>query len=286
MSKVLIIVPMYNVENYIKKMLDSVQNQTFKNFRCILIDDGSTDGTKNVVKPYLEDGRFEYYFQENGGPGKARNHGLDLMDSEDYVYIPDSDDELSLDLLEECVRIFEDREDTDIVYFGFRVITRFGPAFAKKVTVTKKGPLLLRGKKKAQFDGAGAWAYMIRSNLLRNNKIRFNTTLKMHEDYIFAYEVAEAAKEICIIPSILYNWNNLREDSLTAIWCTQSGFLVKDEFDQFLKNWIDGHPDSDIIDRIKADCSSESSINVKFAWRPMQLLTKYKDYNIVHSCLK
>ena len=156
----------------------------------------------------------------------------------------------------------------------------------KLKAATKKGPLLLRGKKKAQFDGAGAWGYMIRSTLIRNNKIRFNTTLKMHEDYIFAYEVAEAAKEICTIPSILYNWNNLREDSLTATWCTQSGFLVKDEFNQFLKNWIDKYPDSDIIDRVKADYTAETSINAKFSWRPMQLLTKYEDYNIINSCLK
>ena len=85
-----IIIPVYNAEEFIGMMLDSVQNQTYGMLDIILVNDGSTDGTKNVCMPYLEkDKRFQYYEQQNRGPSAARNFGLRKAKG-DYILFVDA----------------------------------------------------------------------------------------------------------------------------------------------------------------------------------------------------
>lgn len=89
-----IIVPVYNVSEYLRRCLDSIINQSFKDFECLLIDDGSTDESPKICKKYAErDVRFRFYQKENGGVSTARNLGLEnargtwicFIDSDDYV---------------------------------------------------------------------------------------------------------------------------------------------------------------------------------------------------------
>lgn len=73
-----IIVPIYNVENYLRQCLDSIQNQTYQNFECLLINDGSPDNSADICREYLEkDSRFKYFEKENGGVSSARNLGIE-----------------------------------------------------------------------------------------------------------------------------------------------------------------------------------------------------------------
>ena len=79
MNKVSVAVPVYNVENYIYDMLKSVQNQTFKDFEVVIIDDGSTDSSGQIAGEFCaSDVRFKYFRQENGGVASARNKAIDL----------------------------------------------------------------------------------------------------------------------------------------------------------------------------------------------------------------
>jgi len=87
-----VIIATYNREEYIKRAIESVFNQTYKNIELIVIDDGSTDGTKNVVLPYLNNPRFKYCFQKNEGVSMARNKGIKDFSSGKYIAILDSDD--------------------------------------------------------------------------------------------------------------------------------------------------------------------------------------------------
>ena len=95
-----IIVPVYNMEECLKKCVDSIQNQTYKNLEIILIDDGSTDGGGKICDEYAEkDGRIRVIHKENGGQATARNMGLDIASGE-YVGFVDSDDWILPDMYE------------------------------------------------------------------------------------------------------------------------------------------------------------------------------------------
>lgn len=93
-----IIIPIYNMENYLRSCLDSVVNQSYDNLEIILVDDGSTDSSSKICIEYAnKDKRIKYYKKENGGLSSARNYGLDNCNGE-YVGFVDSDDIISLDM--------------------------------------------------------------------------------------------------------------------------------------------------------------------------------------------
>ena len=95
-----IVVPIYNVENYLRMCLDSIQNQTYQNFECLLINDGSSDNSADICREYLaKDARFRYFEKENGGSSSARNFGIERSEGE-YVTFVDSDDWLEHDALQ------------------------------------------------------------------------------------------------------------------------------------------------------------------------------------------
>ena len=120
MEKIAIIVPIYNVENYLRECLDSILNQTYTKFICIMINDGSTDSSKEIAETYLVDDRFLLINQENQGLSGARNRGIEFLFKElekkeaiNFVSFVDSDDVLDFKFLEELIKHIED--DIDIV---------------------------------------------------------------------------------------------------------------------------------------------------------------------------
>lgn len=97
--KVSIIIPLYNVEEYIEETLESIINQTMDNFEIIIIDDGSTDKSSVIIERYLKMyNNINYIYQKNSGPGKARNRGLEIARGE-YIVFVDSDDILPEDAI-------------------------------------------------------------------------------------------------------------------------------------------------------------------------------------------
>ena len=99
-EKITVIVPVYNVENYLNKCLDSLINQTYKNLEIIVINDGSTDNSGKICQEYAQkDNRIIYFEKENGGQSEARNMGLDRMTGS-YVTFVDSDDWVEPDYVE------------------------------------------------------------------------------------------------------------------------------------------------------------------------------------------
>ncbi|NJY63957.1 glycosyltransferase family 2 protein [Salinimicrobium sp. CDJ15-81-2] len=94
-----IVIPTYNRGNILPVAIDSVLKQTHSNWELILIDDGSTDNSREVVEPYLTDERITYYFKDNSGVSAARNKGIDLANGQ-YIIFLDSDDYFDKELLE------------------------------------------------------------------------------------------------------------------------------------------------------------------------------------------
>lgn len=113
-----VIVPIYNVENYLRKCLDSILEQTFHNLEILLVNDGSTDGSGQICQEYVEkDNRIRYFEKENGGVSDARNFGLDLARG-DYVTFLDADDFLFEDYLEKLY-IATTLSNADIMIGGY-----------------------------------------------------------------------------------------------------------------------------------------------------------------------
>lgn len=113
-----IIVPVYNVEPYLRQCLDSILGQTFTNFEVVLVNDGSTDNSGFICQEYARlDSRFKYFEKENGGVSDARNSGLDLAQG-DYVTFLDADDFLFEDHLEKLYRATT-LSDADIMIGGY-----------------------------------------------------------------------------------------------------------------------------------------------------------------------
>ena len=105
-----IIVPIYNVEKYLRQCLDSIQNQTYQNFECLLINDGSPDNSADICREYVEkDSRFRYFEKENGGLSDARNHGI-RQSKGSYLTFVDSDDWLENDALQLLYGALEKRK--------------------------------------------------------------------------------------------------------------------------------------------------------------------------------
>lgn len=99
MEKVSVIVPIYNVEKYLEKCIDSIISQTYSNIEIILINDGSTDNSELICKKYENtDRRIRYYKKENGGLSSARNFGIDRANG-DYLVFVDSDDYVSKEMI-------------------------------------------------------------------------------------------------------------------------------------------------------------------------------------------
>ena len=94
-----VIVPAYNVEKYIKTCLNSLINQTYSNFEIIVVNDGSTDQTEEILRSYQSNPKFRIYSQKNGGLSAARNRGIKLVNGELVCFI-DSDDSVKSDYLE------------------------------------------------------------------------------------------------------------------------------------------------------------------------------------------
>jgi len=103
MVKISVVIASYNCEELICDAIESVLNQTFKDYEIIVIDDGSTDNTKNILEPYILKGEVKYFYQPNGGLSNARNSGISKASGE-YILILDADDALMPDTMSETIR--------------------------------------------------------------------------------------------------------------------------------------------------------------------------------------
>ncbi|RKS50579.1 glycosyltransferase involved in cell wall biosynthesis [Gillisia mitskevichiae] len=111
------IIPSFNREQLISRAIDSVLKQTNSNWELLIIDDGSNDGTKDLINSYLTDSRITYVYQENKGVSVARNIGINLA-SNNYIIFLDSDDELYPFLLEELHKI--DLRNYDLIFWELK----------------------------------------------------------------------------------------------------------------------------------------------------------------------
>jgi len=132
-----IVIPCFNRANKIAAALDSVLNQTYEHFECIVVDDGSTDNTESIVSLYLQDSRIQYIKKSNGGPASARNVGI-IRAKYPYIAFLDSDDTWFSNKLLEVSRHIEN-DNSDLLYHNLYLkyeelptIRKIGKSFISK----------------------------------------------------------------------------------------------------------------------------------------------------------
>ena len=125
MCRVSVIVPVYQVERYLPRCIDSILDQTFTDFELILVNDGTKDDCPRIMQEYADrDARIRQVHKENGGLSSARNAGLDIAQGE-YIAFVDSDDYVDPDLLEDTVAA-ADRDSAQLVLFNYRIVNDQG----------------------------------------------------------------------------------------------------------------------------------------------------------------
>lgn len=122
--KVSLIVTCYNQESYVKETLDSIKKQTFSDWECIIVDDGSTDNSANIIKKNIEhDCRFQYFHQPNQGVCMARNNAI-CKATGIYVLCIDADDLISCEYLELCVKELDSDDSIALVACNYKKFGR------------------------------------------------------------------------------------------------------------------------------------------------------------------
>lgn len=129
MPKVSVVIPTYNRQAYIRRALDSVLAQTFTDYEVVVVDDGSTDDTKGVLKDY--EGRIKCVHQANGGIASARNRGI-AESSAPYIAFLDSDDWWGPQKLEHQVRVLDEHPNVGIVYGRMPIVNERGQTIGQK----------------------------------------------------------------------------------------------------------------------------------------------------------
>ena len=216
-EKISIIIPVYNVEKYLERCLDSVTNQTYKNLEIILIDDGSKDKSGSICNKYLKkDKRIQVIHKKNMGVSVARNDGLKVISGE-YVIFLDSDDWIQPDMIEKLYNNLI-TYDVDVSICNFYISVEYKKEYVKDSegkndlvidNVIDMYNLIFDNKK----VGGYLWNKLIRTSVIKNNEIYFNENVAIEEDVIFMIDVLKNCRKICYSPkNILYHYRQ-RKDS-------------------------------------------------------------------------
>lgn len=218
MKKFSIIIPVYNVEPYLKKCLYSIEKQTYSNFEVIVIDDGSKDKSSQIAQKFVDkDTRYHLIIQENQGVSAARNAGIRYAKG-DYLVFVDGDDFLKENYLEMLDRYILD-EDMAIIdgfiryYDKNNVVEVDGELYKLQEKLHTKDLVLLLGASTGNV-GFATMSNVYRRNFIIHNQIYFSSQYSHFEDTDFAMQALVKEEKGCIVPGYYYFYR-MREKSLS-----------------------------------------------------------------------
>ena len=197
-----IIVPVYNIEMFLPRCIESILSQTCSDFELILIDDGSTDSSGMICDEFADqDSRIRVFHKENGGVSSARNVGLDHAYGK-YVVFVDSDDYIEEDYLER----FSHFDDADIIITGYII---------EKENNVEQGyrrftPELINQKDFSKAFVGGifnyVWAKAIKRDVVLDCNARFDESLDVSEDTIFMIDLLPKTEKVIVLDNCDYHY--------------------------------------------------------------------------------
>lgn len=198
-----LIIPVYNVEQYLRECLDSVCNQTYKNLEIICIDDGSTDCSLTILKEYAQkDSRIILLSQPNAGQAAARNKGLKIASGE-WLGGVDSDDYLELDAIEKCISYAT--SDIDVIHFATRLFNENYETINESwIEMRLSGKIKISDTLIPQIQPHFV-DKLWRSSLIRHSGVQFPIGC-IFEDLCFTWSILTTANNIYCLPEKLYHY--------------------------------------------------------------------------------
>lgn len=209
-----IIMPVYSSEKYISEAIESICNQSYKNWELLIVNDGSTDHTKEIIDNYAKkDSRIKVFHRKNEGVSMARNFALDQICGE-YVTFIDSDDIYHTDRLKRMLQVFEQNTNCDIVFSRHKEFTGElnikGATGTQKVVVSDDNIL-----KKVISDSKNhfVWNTMLKSKIAR--KERF-APIRFAEDFCYIRDCAWHCRQMAVLDEILYFYRRDNANAMTS----------------------------------------------------------------------
>lgn len=209
MPKISIIVPVYNVDKYLRQCLDSLLNQTLKDIEIICINDGSTDNCLQILEEYAKkDIRIKVISQRNKGLSGARNTGIEYINSQ-YTCFVDSDDYIEHNLCEQVLHIFENN-NIDYICFGSEPFKDDNNLVQNFDSMQEYLRIKYYGIKEAKFEiglnqNIHVWNKAFKTSIIKQYDIKFIESL-LYEDIYFTWYYFFLSKKIYFEPKILHHY--------------------------------------------------------------------------------
>lgn len=243
MAKISVVVPVYNVEKYLKECIDSIINQTLEDIEIICVNDGSTDSSLEILNDYAKkDSRIIVINKSNSGYGHTMNMGLNAATGE-YVGIIESDDFADKNMFEDLYKLAKEY-DADIVkgdWYNYwsknkfaRKNNRISSAKALKLTNSKQDKSLLR-------INPSVWSAIYKKEFLNKYNIRFlETPGASYQDLAFSFKIFALAEKVILTDKayLYYRQDNMNSSvkSKTKVYCVCDEY---EEIDKFLEQYPD-----------------------------------------------
>lgn len=192
-----IIIPVYNSSKYIKKCIESVLNNTYKNFEIVIVDDGSSDNSISIIKE-INSSKIKVFSQNNSGPGSARNLGIKKSKGE-YIFFLDSDDIINENTLE---LLHNNIKDNDVIIGNYKIYYDDNKI---EEFITPKDC-----KFNIFFESVTVWNRLYKKKFIIDNDILFEE-IYQGEDRLFLANMYLHNPKVTTIDEFIYNW--LRHDT-------------------------------------------------------------------------
>ena len=265
-----IIVPVYNVERYLKRCVESILNQSYTNIELLLIDDGSKDKSGAICDEYAKkDGRVKVVHKENGGVSIARNLGIEMAQGK-YIIFVDSDDWISELNVETHIKALKEN-DCQLTFSSWemRGLRKAQKKFENKVIELfnkndNTGEILI------SFNNP--WNKLFVTEIIKSNQLKFPVGVKYGEDTYFVWKYLMHCKKICLRQEVLYFYNLLNLKSATRqSFKNKAKWLLSDL--EVLKQLVDLY---DIKDQYKVK-TIERFLSFSMISGVYELLQNYKN---------
>lgn len=220
-EKISVIIPVYNVEKYLVRCVESIINQTYQNLEIILVDDGSPDASGSICDSF-EDPRIRVIHKENGGLSSARNAGLDIATG-DYIGFVDSDDWIELDMYETMLRMAKENQAKIVCVGNYEVDSRTGE---KKLGLCPKKTECISGE---EFTGrmflwqgwdSSACDKLFHRSLFENQRYPLG---QISEDVALIYKITLSSERVAVCGRPMYYYYQ-RSDSITSQSVSERSF--------------------------------------------------------------
>ncbi|HOV37303.1 MAG TPA: glycosyltransferase family 2 protein [Spirochaetales bacterium] len=239
MPEVSIIVPVYNVEKYIHRCVDSILAQTFTDFECILIDDGSPDNCPAICDEYAQkDSRVKVIHQKNAGVSAARNVGLEAATGK-WIGFVDSDDWIENNYIYELIDF-----NADLVISGYKEYVK-NKLFIRtyKYLFLKKNEFFryfdfFRNTQDLNYILHSPISKLYKKEILLENNIFFDKRISLGEDYIFNLQYFLKCENIIIKPFSSYNYNRIDNSLSNVLSLTKEKIINLLYIVDYTKNYV------------------------------------------------